>query len=184
MAPLLLRPETEMNLRYVLGVFALGSLVVACMVPDVTKKSDLCANNTCAAAADSPSESSSGGGTSSLSATTGAALPAGQSTPAATAAKHDAGAVTTQSGTSSSSGGGETFTPDPTADAGTTSVTADAPSCDKLLDCCVALRSAGKSSDADTCDNTWLQNDDLSCYLAQDTYANPTDGTVGTCDQP
>lgn len=168
-----------MKVRYLLGIFAFGSLV-ACMVPDVTKKSDLCENNSCST---NPNASTSGGDPvasgGNLNATTGAPIGVGESTQADTApAKpQDAGTPTDST----------PFTPPPATDtdAGTTDpVTADAPSCDKLLDCCAALRSAGNSTDADACDTTWLNNDDTSCFLAQYDYANPTDGTTGTCVQP
>lgn len=166
-----------LRLRYLLGIFAFGSLV-ACMVPDVTKKADNpCGGGDCETDTHSAgSGDTSGNRSSSLQATTGAALPAGETKPA----------PVTQTAAANPDGG-PTFTAPPASDsdAGTTDpVTADAPSCDKLLDCCVALRSAGKDTDADTCDNTWLQNDDLSCFLAQDGYANPTDGTTGACVQP
>jgi hypothetical protein len=165
-----------MTARWVLGFVAIGTLIGACaQVPDVKRRPATCdpAVSKCGKTTGPHEESDDG----TLKTTTGAPLEAPDA-PAKNAGSDD---------DSASSADVPLPTPrpdipddppvdvDPPADPADDPLADVGPMCTTLWACCANLRAAGITGSADQCDDTAMQNDELTCDVANEAYKTPDD---------
>lgn len=161
-----------MLVRWLAGLLAVGTLVVACAEPaPARKKAAVCdpATTDCGPTSGPRKEQSDG----TLKTTTGAPLEA----PDAKSKKETAPTSATPP-----AGGEETEPvadpdpiPFPPLDLDPPDLPAVGPKCSQLTDCCANLRTAGITGSANQCDETAAKNDEFSCDIANTLYKTPDD---------
>ena len=162
--------------RWVFGVVAVGTLVVACAEPPpVKKKAAICDPSVSDCPTNGPRHTEKDG---TLKTTTGAPLEA----PEAEAKKAKSGAT---AGNASDAGAGATDDdddiplptprPDLPEEDDSDPLAGVGPKCIALWSCCYDLRQAGITGSANQCDDTALGNDEITCEIANENYKTPDD---------